>query len=149
MSNAAGRFWDEFKNISISLTLFVFLALGDIIFTMNFFSISTFAALSITSVISTVYAEDVLLIPNSLGDNVWAFSPFDGSLISNNFIPSDGHLSQPIEIVVTPFETKLPMRYSNTPKAELIYAPSLDQLMVSVVRTDWKWSVTGFTSAHL
>ncbi|MEN9668525.1 MAG: hypothetical protein RLZZ386_432, partial [Planctomycetota bacterium] len=60
---------------------------------MNFFSCSTFAALSIMSVVSTVYAEDVLLIPNSLGDNVWAFSPFDGSLISNNFIPSDGHLS--------------------------------------------------------
>lgn len=74
---------------------------------MNFFCCSTFAALSITSVISTVYAEDVLLIPNSLGDNVWAFSPFDGSLISNNYIPSDGHLSQPIEIVVTPFETLL------------------------------------------
>ena len=74
---------------------------------MNFFCCSTFAALSITSVISTVYAEDVLLIPNSLGDNVWAFSPLDGSLISNNFIPSDGHLSQPIEIVVTPFETLL------------------------------------------
>jgi hypothetical protein len=107
MSNAAGRFWDELKKFSISLTLFVFLALGDIIFTMNFFSISIFAALSITSVISTVYAEDVLLIPNSLGDNVWAFSPLDGSLISNNFIPSDGHLSQPIEIVVTPFETLL------------------------------------------
>ncbi len=39
---------------------------------------------------------DVLLVPESLGDRVWALSPVDGSVLSQNFIPSDGILSQPI-----------------------------------------------------
>ncbi len=46
-------------------------------------------------------AEGLLLIPDSGNDNVWAFDPFDGSLVSNNFIPDDGRLSLPI----TPVDT--------------------------------------------
>lgn len=44
---------------------------------------------------------DVLLVPNTgTGfDNVYAFDPFDGSLISNNYIPNDGRMSQVIKVV--------------------------------------------------
>ncbi len=42
---------------------------------------------------------DVLLIPDSSNDRVWAFDPFDGSLLSDNFIPDDDNLVQPINAV--------------------------------------------------
>ncbi len=46
---------------------------------------------------ATVAAADtVILIPDSANDKVWAFSPADGSLVSDNFIPNDGRLKQPI-----------------------------------------------------
>ena len=41
-------------------------------------------------------ADGVLLIPDSGNDNVWAFDPYDGHLISDNFIPSDGRFVTPL-----------------------------------------------------
>lgn len=41
----------------------------------------------------------VLLIPDSGADKVWAFNSFDGSLISDNFIPNHPSLSQPINAI--------------------------------------------------
>jgi len=52
-------------------------------------------------------ADDLLLVPDSLGDKVWAFSALDGSLVSSSFIASDGYLSQPIKIVASPAGTLL------------------------------------------
>ena len=54
-------------------------------------------------------STDVLLIPDSgpLLGRVWAFSAVDGSLISNNFIPGDARLTQPIQIAVSPSGTFL------------------------------------------
>ena len=44
--------------------------------------------------------QEVLLIPNSLADTVWAVSPVDGAIISTNFIPNtEGHLEQPIHAI--------------------------------------------------
>ena len=40
-------------------------------------------------------AEPVLLVPESTGRNLWAFSPVDGALISNNYVPNKGVLSVP------------------------------------------------------
>jgi formylglycine-generating enzyme required for sulfatase activity len=40
-------------------------------------------------------ADPVLLIPESTGRNLWAFSPVDGALISNNYVPNKGVLSVP------------------------------------------------------
>ena len=41
----------------------------------------------------------VLLIPDSGFDKVWAFNPFDGSLVNSDFIPNHVSLSQPINAV--------------------------------------------------
>ncbi len=39
--------------------------------------------------------QGVLLVPNSSTDNVWAFSPIDGSLIDDDFIPDNDVLATP------------------------------------------------------
>lgn len=41
----------------------------------------------------------VLLIPDSGADKIWAFDPFDGSVVNSNFIPNHPALSQPINAV--------------------------------------------------
>lgn len=48
-------------------------------------------------------AQQVLLIPNSGSgfDNVWAFDPFDGSLVDNNIIAADGIMQQVTKVVDT------------------------------------------------
>ena len=56
--------------------------------------------LCLTAAVSA-QSGDLLLIPDSgpvLG-RVWALSAADGSLVSNNFIPGDARLTQPIQIV--------------------------------------------------
>lgn len=47
-------------------------------------------------------AGDVLLIPDTTSDKVWAVSPLNGAVINSNYIPADGIMKQVIEIVVTP-----------------------------------------------
>jgi hypothetical protein len=42
---------------------------------------------------------DVLLIPDSGNDRVWAFDPFDGSLIQTDWIPNHPSLAQPIHAI--------------------------------------------------
>ena len=42
---------------------------------------------------------DLLLIPDSGADRVWAFNAADGSLVSNNYFPADGIMKQVIQIV--------------------------------------------------
>lgn len=46
--------------------------------------------------VTSASAEGLLLIPDSGNDNVWAFDPFDGSVVNNNFIPADGRMSLPL-----------------------------------------------------
>ena len=52
-------------------------------------------------------AEDLLLIPDTSRDKIWAFSAYDGSLVSNNYIPSDGRMKQVIQVAQTPQGTIL------------------------------------------
>lgn len=52
-------------------------------------------------------AQSVLLIPDSAADKVWAFSAWDGSLVSSNFIPNDGRMKQVIQVAQTPQGTLL------------------------------------------
>lgn len=40
-------------------------------------------------------AQGVLLVPNSSTDSVWAFSPVDGALLDNDFIPDNDVLATP------------------------------------------------------
>jgi len=47
-------------------------------------------------VVSVADATTLLLIPDSGNDKVWAFSAVDGAIVSDNFIPSDGNMVQPI-----------------------------------------------------
>ena len=44
-------------------------------------------------------AGDILLIPDSGADKVWAFNASDGTFISNNYFPADGIMKQIIQIV--------------------------------------------------
>lgn len=61
------------------------------------------AALAGALVAATASGQQVLLIPNTgTGfDNVWGFSPFDGSLVDNNIIAADGIMQQVTKIVDT------------------------------------------------
>lgn len=43
--------------------------------------------------------EDVLLVPDSGNDRIWALSPIDGSVVDSSFIPHDSHLTQPIQAI--------------------------------------------------
>ncbi len=41
----------------------------------------------------------LLLIPDSGNDKVWAFDPFDGSVVNANFIPTNAAIPQPINAI--------------------------------------------------
>lgn len=59
-------------------------------------------AVSCALLATTALAQaQFLVIPNSTDDNVWSFDAFDGSLISNNFIPDDGRLSTPKNAILS------------------------------------------------
>ncbi|MCE2885763.1 MAG: hypothetical protein LW806_12825 [Planctomycetaceae bacterium] len=47
----------------------------------------------------TLAGGDLLLIPDSGADRVWAFNAADGTLVSNNYFPADGIMKQVIQIV--------------------------------------------------
>lgn len=68
-------------------------------------------------------ANEVLLIPNSGSDKVWAVSPADGSVISTSFIPNtEGQLSQPIQAI--PSGTGTILVTDETRKAVYEFAPN-------------------------
>jgi hypothetical protein len=47
-------------------------------------------------------AETLLLIPDTGADRIWAFSAWDGAIVSNNYIPSDGRMRQVMQIAQLP-----------------------------------------------
>ena len=47
-------------------------------------------------------ADSLLLIPDSQAHKVWAFSAYDGSLVSNAFIPNDGRQKQVVQVLQLP-----------------------------------------------
>ena len=51
--------------------------------------------LAVVLATGSALAQGVLLVPNSSTDSIWAFSPVDGSLINNDFIPDNGVLATP------------------------------------------------------
>ena len=59
-------------------------------------------ALSAATLVSAVQGGGILLVPDSGADKVWAFSTYDGALISNNFIPADGRMKQATHIAQLP-----------------------------------------------
>lgn len=59
---------------------------------LRFFVAVTFTGVVVTS----ASAGGLLLIPDSGLDKVWAFDPFDGSVVNNNFIPDDGRMDLPL-----------------------------------------------------
>ena len=56
---------------------------------------------------SSTATADVLLIPDSAGDKIWAFDPYDGSLLADDYIPDDGRLIQPISVTDSGYGTLL------------------------------------------
>jgi len=57
------------------------------------------ALVALPALVAQAASAGVLLIPDSGADKVWAFNSFDGSLISDNFIPNHPSLSQPINAI--------------------------------------------------
>lgn len=51
------------------------------------------AALGALALASVAAAQQVLLMPNSLRDTVWTLDPFDGSVLSQNFITDPNHVT--------------------------------------------------------
>ena len=49
--------------------------------------------------------SDLLLVPDSGNDRVWALSAVDGSVVNSNYFPADGIMKQVIQIVVSPTGT--------------------------------------------
>lgn len=47
-------------------------------------------------------AGSLILIPDTGADKVWAFSAYDGSLVSNNWFPSDGRMKQVMQVAQLP-----------------------------------------------
>ncbi len=62
---------------------------------------------------STVAAQDLMLIPDSVSDRVWAFSAADGSLVTNSYIADPGVVGginvfdRPLEVLVSATGTLL------------------------------------------
>jgi hypothetical protein len=48
-----------------------------------------------------------LLIPDSGGDRISAFSPVDGAVVNLDFIPKDGRMKQVVQVAQTPWNTLL------------------------------------------
>ncbi|MFM7260635.1 MAG: hypothetical protein ACKO3W_08530 [bacterium] len=60
-------------------------------------ALATLAAATMTG--SSLAGGDLLLIPDSGADKVWAFNASDGTFVSNNYFPADGIMKQVIQIV--------------------------------------------------
>ena len=50
---------------------------------------------------------EVLLVPDSAGNTIWAFDPYDGAVLSDDYVPDDGRLIQPIHVVDSGYGTLL------------------------------------------
>lgn len=61
--------------------------------------IRALASIVPAALLAAAASGQVLLIPDSGADKVWAFDPFDGSVISNNLIPNHPSLTQPINAI--------------------------------------------------
>ncbi|MFK8016512.1 MAG: hypothetical protein AB8G17_13855 [Gammaproteobacteria bacterium] len=72
---------------------------------------------------------DVLLIPDSGNDRVWAFDPMDGSLLSDNFIPADGNLIQPINAV----DSGANSIYVSDENADAVFEYGYDGVLIGTV----------------
>ena len=55
--------------------------------------------------VASVAHADVLLVPDSGNEKIWAFDTYDGRLLSDAYIPADGRLLQPINIVDSGYGT--------------------------------------------
>ena len=67
--------------------------------------------------------SEILLVPNSGSDKIWAVSPVDGSIISQNFIPNtEGKLQQPIQAI--PSGTGTILVADETRKSIFEFAPN-------------------------
>lgn len=59
-----------------------------------------FAALLAGALPASAFAgTDLILVPDSGSNRIWAFSAADGSIVTENFIAPDAYLTQPIQIV--------------------------------------------------
>jgi hypothetical protein len=68
---------------------------------------SVLAAFLATACVAGARADSLLLIPDTSADKVWAFSAYDGAVVSNAFIPNDGRQKQVMQVVQTPRGTIL------------------------------------------
>ena len=57
--------------------------------------------------LSAAAQTPLLLIPDTGGDRISAFSPTDGSVVNLAFIPKDGRMKQVVQVVQTPWNTLL------------------------------------------
>ena len=69
---------------------------------MTLRSSAGFALALVAVAASPAPADRLLLVPDTLADKVWAFSAFDGSLVSDNYIPNDGVMRQVRSIAQLP-----------------------------------------------
>lgn len=51
---------------------------------------------------AAAHAETLLLVPDTGADKIWAFSAFDGSVVSNSYIPADGRMKQVMQVAQLP-----------------------------------------------
>jgi len=101
--------------------------------------------------------NSVLLVPDSGYNKVWAFSPFDGSVVTTDFIPADGNMSQPIQaipsgtgtIIVTDEVQKAVFEYSPTGTYIRTLASGLVNCYAACVKNGSVFVTSGFSTGSV
>jgi hypothetical protein len=74
----------------------------------NLAPLGLIAPVALATLVGTAaLAQDLLLIPDSGNDRIWALSALDGSVVDAIYVPADDVMSQPIQIAVSPSGTLL------------------------------------------
>jgi hypothetical protein len=101
--------------------------------------------------------NSVLLVPDSGLNKVWAFSPFDGSIVSPDFIPADGLLAQPIQaipsgtgtIIITDEVQKAVFEYSASGTYIRTLAAGLVNCYAACMKDGVAYVTSGFSQAGI
>lgn len=110
------------------------------------------------AVTSPLLAQNpVLLVPDSGYNKVWAFNPFDGSIVTTDFILPDGNLSQPIQaipsgtgtIIITDEVQKAVFEYSPAGIYIRTLASGLVNCYAACVKGDSVYVTSGFSAGGL
>ncbi|MEY3026066.1 MAG: Dockerin type domain [Planctomycetota bacterium] len=112
------------------------------------------AVIAAATAMSARAGSDVLLVPDSGADRIWALSPFDGSILDTDFVPADGIMQQPIQaipsgrgtILVTDELAKAVFEYSGTGRYLRTIADNLENCYAICMKDGFAFVTSGFST---